>query len=477
MSLIRHILLVCCLSPCAAFAQKDIFTIENNRMILRLDNRWTSVFRDSILRNYDMSGLSMDTVVRFRNAGKYTADGWSVNKKNKYVYEITKEIDAGTGNLELFSNPWAIKGNAPDSQGALPNAFTDRTFGFNEFRSPSVTILNNGLTLFTYQSSRKTATVYLSGSFNNWSTGGLPMTRNGDIWQVTLPLKAGRYEYKFIVDGKWIRDPENLQKTDDFCGGFNSVYYRCNHTFSLPGRQEVSTVFVSGTFNDWKEKGIKLEKTAMGWGKNVFLPIGAYAYKFIVDGQWITDPTNKTVRPDGTGNFNSFLSIGDPFIFRLRHFNDAEQVILTGSFFNWNPNGLVMNKVPDGWEFAFPLQPGNYEYKYIVDGIWTLDPDGISIDNLEGGVNNLITVLPNHTFRLVTGPNVHSVFVTGSFIDWKEPGIPLKKGPEGWSCDAYLPSGKVAYKFVVDNQWTLDPGNKLWEDNEYNTYNSILWIK
>jgi hypothetical protein len=29
---------------------------------------------------------------------------------------------------------------------------------------------------------------------------------------------------------------------------------------------------------------------------------------------------------------------------------------------------------------------------------------------------------------------------------------------------------------IVDKEWKLDPGNELWEENEYGTGNSVLWI-
>ena len=50
--------------------------------------------------------------------------------------------------------------------------------------------------------------VYLAGSFNQWDPAATPMLR-GDQgeWTVTMPLAAGRYEYKFIVDGKWCCEP------------------------------------------------------------------------------------------------------------------------------------------------------------------------------------------------------------------------------------------------------------------------------
>jgi hypothetical protein len=30
---------------------------------------------------------------------------------------------------------------------------------------------------------------------------------------------------------------------------------------------------------------------------------------------------------------------------------------------------------------------------------------------------------------------------------------------------------------VVDQKWIIDPTNELWEENEYGTGNSVLWIE
>ncbi len=47
---------------------------------------------------------------------------------------------------------------------------------------------------------------------------------NGDgHWSLFYPLEPGSYEYKFIVDGRWIPDPLNpLSKPDGF-DDINSV--------------------------------------------------------------------------------------------------------------------------------------------------------------------------------------------------------------------------------------------------------------
>jgi hypothetical protein len=36
--------------------------------------------------------------------------------------------------------------------------------------------------------------------------------------------------------------------------------------------------------------------------------------------------------------------------------------------------------------------------------------------------------------------------------------------------------GNSEYKFIVDGKWILDPDNKLYEENQYGTGNSVLCI-
>ncbi len=50
--------------------------------------------------------------------------------------------------------------------------------------------------------------VYLVGSFNDWNISETPMQKDKNgVWEKTLSLEAGKYEYRFIVDGKWENDP------------------------------------------------------------------------------------------------------------------------------------------------------------------------------------------------------------------------------------------------------------------------------
>lgn len=54
---------------------------------------------------------------------------------------------------------------------------------------------------------------------------------------------------------------------------------------------EAATVFVAGTFNDWKPDEHSLERDETGeWSVALDLPAGRHEFKFIVDGQWGCEP-------------------------------------------------------------------------------------------------------------------------------------------------------------------------------------------
>jgi 1,4-alpha-glucan branching enzyme len=63
-------------------------------------------------------------------------------------------------------------------------------------------------------------------------------------------------------------------------------------------------------------------------------------------------------------------------IFRY-HDADAARVCVVGDFNNWTLHAdPLVDKNGDGqWTLFFPLKPGTYEYKFVVDGTrWIADP-------------------------------------------------------------------------------------------------------
>lgn len=80
------------------------------------------------------------------------------------------------------------------------------------------------LVTVTYDDPRARS-VSVVGSFNGWSPRAHPMRRRADgLWAAEIPLRLGRFEYKFAVDGdNWRNDPRNHASVADGFGGLNSL--------------------------------------------------------------------------------------------------------------------------------------------------------------------------------------------------------------------------------------------------------------
>jgi chromosome partitioning protein len=66
--------------------------------------------------------------------------------------------------------------------------------------------------------------VAVTGEFTNWSREGIAMEKDADgLWKAVLDIEPGEYEYRFIVDGRWIRDPNNKDYIRNEFGQENSL--------------------------------------------------------------------------------------------------------------------------------------------------------------------------------------------------------------------------------------------------------------
>lgn len=66
--------------------------------------------------------------------------------------------------------------------------------------------------------------VCIAGSFNDWRSDATPMVALGDgLWVKELTLPPGRHEYRFVVDGAWVDDPNAKEVAPNPHGGVNGV--------------------------------------------------------------------------------------------------------------------------------------------------------------------------------------------------------------------------------------------------------------
>ena len=82
-----------------------------------------------------------------------------------------------------------------------------------------------------------------------------------------------------------------------------------NVVFRLRGFAAARIVAVAGTFNGWNQSQYLFERAGDEWICKLPLPAGTYQYKFIVDGNWLVDPTNPTIVRDRRGFENSQLVV------------------------------------------------------------------------------------------------------------------------------------------------------------------------
>ena len=66
--------------------------------------------------------------------------------------------------------------------------------------------------------------VYLAGDFNNWDTKANPMHKAPDgVWHLDVPLRPGRYEYRFFANEQWCNDPAAQETVANSMGTENCV--------------------------------------------------------------------------------------------------------------------------------------------------------------------------------------------------------------------------------------------------------------
>jgi chromosome partitioning protein len=115
----------------------------------------------------------------------------------------------------------------PEAPAVRPvNAAARRLLGVRE--------TNQGV-LFV-QPANSGSTISLAGTFNDWSTTSHQMNRNDEygVFELCLPLPAGKHYYRLVIDGVWTADPyNNLCEVNQF-GEANSVVAVSERTAPMP---------------------------------------------------------------------------------------------------------------------------------------------------------------------------------------------------------------------------------------------------
>ncbi len=73
---------------------------------------------------------------------------------------------------------------------------------------------------------------------------------------------------------------------------------------------------------------------------------------------------------------------------------EAQAVYLVGNFNNWDTTAHPIKKDKKGvWKTTLSLQPGRYEYRFLVDGNWENDPSCCNCVPNEFGSQNCVKII------------------------------------------------------------------------------------
>ncbi len=73
---------------------------------------------------------------------------------------------------------------------------------------------------------------------------------------------------------------------------------------------------------------------------------------------------------------------------------EAMQVFVAGSFNEWDPTANRLERGEEGvWTYTLLLEPGEHEYRFVVDDVWWDDPLNRMRRSTEFGCENCILIV------------------------------------------------------------------------------------
>jgi len=89
-----------------------------------------------------------------------------------------------------------------------------------------------------------------------------------------------------------------------------------------------------------------------------------------------------------------FPALEEQEITFMIHAPEAGVVQLAGTFNGWHPEANPLERSGSGdWIARLMLKSGQYEYRFVVDGVWTTDPGAPkSTTNPFGELNSVLVV-------------------------------------------------------------------------------------
>lgn len=276
-------------------APRQGYYIDDNMVVFVFDIRqYSKATEGNNGTLLDFEDLGIEEVAISGDFNHWSAEGWKMKKTGPYTFQLRKKVsdfsDRFPMEFKYIINEtyWVSPTDLSPDKKNFSNQFLKEVYDLGE---QQIVPSENGNTCFFLAGFEDVNQVILAGEFNDWDENFLKMSPVPGGWQIRIDLPPGRYEYKFIADGKWLHDPENPNFVMNEHLTFNSVLLVTTKiAFELKGFPEARQVAVAGTFNNWSLT--PLERGDNSWAVTLDLTAGKHSYKFLVDGRWMVDPQN-----------------------------------------------------------------------------------------------------------------------------------------------------------------------------------------
>ncbi len=253
---------------------------------------------------------------------------------------------------------------------------------------------------FTYNGPSAT-TVSLAGSFNGWNATEFPLAKDQKgNWILIHPLKAGKHEYKFVVDGAWFADPENPETEADPYGGANSLV-----TVDDSGQ-----LVASGGDSTTSESSDGGKKANTSLNARVYLG-GRYLTRMVTAKNVLDDPRYRMQRPTQSVDLNFEAQVSEVAETFMRIRLDSDQNIIQNNIAGFlDEANLVIH--PDKFRLKAYLNQETYTMGDLLKVIGNTDhPGSIQHDHLDDGKGTAGAVFTGDPFGIHTSAffaNVHN---------------------------------------------------------------------
>ncbi len=242
----------------AQFDPGSVCRVVDGKLVITLDKNWTELQKAEIFKLFNLDSTLYKRA--FRGSAQLSPDSsqWQVKIVNPGKVEISKPVVTAPSftfpqDVLLIDNDWIRATIALHPEEAI--------YGVNKLSFPAAFDYKNGVAHFYLPGNKKAVKVYISGSFNDWSTMLTPMQPVDSGWILPIQLQPGKYSYKYIMMANGCLIPQTNLRNTIHTAAITPLYFAQTilsalRGILLPGQWLCAGVSTTGTkkSSKWSER-------------------------------------------------------------------------------------------------------------------------------------------------------------------------------------------------------------------------------